>query len=532
MIEKQSNATEIQWTMVNPSINAGDQANRMLKQALPPDVAAHFATMRIANNKYIWQWKYDAIPLSKVSPEMADAAHVALGNIRQRIKGKLKERMSNVNPEQCAHLEECILTCPSDDYIFCYQDSSGQTDVIITGWGFVNPKAIDINPWEKVGVKKTEFQELCIGFQQDGELIPNRQFTLNNNGAVNTFTTDGSGYYHFEKPFTLDTPLTVTDINTSKTFNFQVTKGQGEYLFDVTVKTLVSVKVHNSGIPVANQQITIECAGNCYTLVTDGMGECSMMVTYIENNQVIASWAEEKETQNLSKKGNSFIFEVQQEPSVTPPIPSEPLSANVKVIDQAGNPIPGYPVIIEYPIGTFNNNTDDFGLAYTPPMVEGDTFVVRDGNNPDWFQEYIMLGQENEYVLMINNIPQPAEIARIRIVDRNNLFVTNAPVTFTQQGMAPMEGYINENGDCVVDKTLFIPDAPIQTIVNDVNRQLPPIMFSMSIDENDYLLSEEDNTPWWLILLEVFIALAVAVGLFFLCKAYLAGASGISDLVH
>ena len=165
-------------------------------------------------------------------------------------------------------------------------------------------------------------------------------------------------------------------------------------------------------------------------------------------------------------------------------------------------------------------------------MVEGDTFVVRDGNNPDWFQEYIMQGQENEYVLMINNIPQPAEIARIRIVDRNNLFDTNAPVTFTQQGMAPVEGYINENGDCVVDKTLFIPDAPIQTIVNDVNRQLPPIMFSMCIDENDYLLSEEDNTPWWLILLEVFIALAVAVGLFFLCKAYLAGASGISDLVH
>ena len=53
MTEKQSSATEIQWTMVKPSINAGEQANRLLSQALPPDVAAHFATMRIANNRYI-----------------------------------------------------------------------------------------------------------------------------------------------------------------------------------------------------------------------------------------------------------------------------------------------------------------------------------------------------------------------------------------------------------------------------------------------------------------------------------------------
>ena len=91
MIEKQSNATEIQWTMVNPSINAGDQANRMLTQALPPDVAAHFATMRIANNNYIWKWQNDAMPLSKVPPQMAEAALVALDNIRQRIKGKVKD---------------------------------------------------------------------------------------------------------------------------------------------------------------------------------------------------------------------------------------------------------------------------------------------------------------------------------------------------------------------------------------------------------------------------------------------------------
>ena len=530
MIEKQSNATEIQWTMVNPSINAGDQANRMLTQALPPDVAEHFATMRIANNKYIWKWQHDAMPLSMVPPEIADAAHEALGDIRQRIKGKLKDRMSNVSPEQCARLEDCILSCPSDDYIFCYQDTNGQTDVIITGWGFVSRKVIGINPWEKVGVKHTEMQELCIGFQLDGEHLPNREFTVNNNGAVNTFTTDGSGYYSFEKPFSVDTKLTITDLTTNKSFDIQIAKGQKEHLFDVTIKTRISVKVQKNGIPVANQQVTIECAGNSYTFVTDEMGKCSQIVTYFENEQVTVLWGEEQQTQDLSKDGNSFIFEMEQEPPIEEPIP---FCANVKVVDQMGNTLPGYPITIETAAGVFNCSTDDYGMTNTPSMTEGEAFVLRDGNNPDNYQQYTMSAQQNEYVLMVNiEIPQPVENARIRIVDRNNLFITNAPVTFVQQGMAPVEGYIDENGDCVVDKSLFIPEAPIQTMVNDVNRQLPPIMFAMSNDENDYLLAEENDTPWWLILLEILIPLAVAVGLFFLCKAYLAGASGISDLVH
>lgn len=532
MIEKQATATEIQWTMVNPSINAGDQANRILTQALPPDVAAHFATMRIANNKYIWQWKYDAIPLSKASPEVADAALVALGNIRQRIKGKIKDRMPIVDAEQCTRLEEYILNCPSNDFIFCYQDVNGQTDVIITGWGFVSRKTIDINPWKKVIGKPTEYQDILVGFQQDGEFIPGRQFTLNNNGVVNTFVTDSNGYYHFEKPFTLGTQLTVTDQKTNKSFDILVTKGQEEQFFDVTVKTQITVSVLKYGVPAVGEQVTIDCDGQNYSLVTDEQGECRQIVTYTEGKEVKASWAEKEEKQNLSQNGNKFIFEIQQETPIAP-LPLEPLSAYVKVIDQYGNPIPQYPIVVECSEGVVNFNTDDTGHIYTPPIVEGAKFIVRDGNNLDWYQEYEMQGQEIEYVLMINyEAPQSLINARVRIVDCNNRFVTNAPVIFTQQGMTPVEGYIDENGDCLVDKSLFIPDIPIQAMINDTNRPFPPIMFAMSNDENDYLLEEVQSTPWWIILLEVLIVLGVAVGLFFLFKPYIAGAFGISDLVH
>ena len=533
MTEKQSSATEIQWTMVKPSINAGEQANRLLSQALPPDVATHFATMRIANNRYIWLWKYDAIPLSKASPEVADAALVALDNLRQRIKGKIKDRMPIVDAEQCTRLEECILTCPSEDYIFCYQDANGQTDVIITGWGFVSRKNIDINPWKKVITKPVEDQDILVGFQQDGEPLPARQFTLTNKGAVNTFVTDGNGYYRFEKPFNIGTQLTVTDLKTNKSFDIMVMKGEEEHIFDVTIITKITVRVHKGDIPAVGEQVKIEGGDHSFSLVTDEQGECTQTVTFVDDKQVTATWGEKQERQSLSKSGNIFIFEIQQESPIEEPPPLVPLSACVKVIDQNGNPVPEYPIILESSAGVININTDVAGHTFTPPLVEGDKFIARDGNNPDWYQEYVMSGQEAEYVLMINyEPPRPVMNARVRVIDCNNIFVTNVPVTFSQQGMPPVEAYIDENGDCVVDKALFIPDAPIQVLVNDPNRQFPPIMFSMSNDENDYLLAEENNTPWWLILIEVLIALGVAVGLFFLCKAYLAGASGISDLVH
>lgn len=539
MTEKQSSATEIQWTMVNPSINAGEQANRLLSQALPPDVAAHFATMRIANNRYVWQWKYDAIPLGKASPEVKDAAFVALDNIRQRIKGKIKDRMPIVDAEQCTRIEENILTCPNEDYIFCYQDANGQTDVIIAGWGFVSRKNIDINPWEKVIPRPAEDQEILIGFLQDGNPLPARQFTLTNKGAINTFVTDGNGYYRFVKPFVIGTQLTVTDLKTNKSFDFTVTKGEEEHLFDVTIKTQITVRVHKGGIPAVGEQVKIACGDQSFSLVTNEQGECAQTVTFVDDKEVTATWGEKQEKQPLSKSGNNITFEIpQDEPVELPPAADEPpslvpLSAYVKVIDQYSNPVPQYPIIIECSVGVINFNTDDTGHTYTPPMIEGDKFIVRDGNNLDWYQEYVMQGQDIEYVLMINYEPPKSVVnARVRVVDRNNIFVTNVPVTFSQQGMPPVEAFIDENGDCVVDKALFIPDAPIQALVNDPNRQFPPIMFAMSNDENDYLLAEEYKTPWWLILIEVLIALGVAVGLFFLCKAYLAGAFGIWKLVH
>ena len=94
--------------------------------------------------------------------------------------------------------------------------ANGQTDVIIAGWGFVSRKNIDINPWEKVIPRPAEDQEILIGFLQDGNPLPARQFTLTNKGAINTFVTDGNGYYRFVKPFVIGTQLTVTELKTNK----------------------------------------------------------------------------------------------------------------------------------------------------------------------------------------------------------------------------------------------------------------------------------------------------------------------------
>lgn len=527
MKEKQANSTDIKWTLANHSLNAGQQANYKLSQLLPPDVAAHFATTQIGNQRYIWKWNVEATPLSKVPPEIVGEAYIALEALKQRVRNEVGN----------SPLTECFLKYPDDDFIMCYQDANGQTDVIITGWGFVSRKRVIVDVFRKYGFTMDKFQTIRVGFLIDGMVAPSRLFSLNNNGSINNLTTDDRGYYHFPKPFFVGTELTVTDLTTKKEFTFKVMKGQEEYLFELTTKAQITISVHKSGIPIAHTQVFIKTPDNQYSLTTDENGTCTQKVNYVENGQVTAKWDNLEETQQISPDGNNFIFEMPEQEIVEEPEIIEDseniLYANVKVIDQTGNPVPGYPITIEYAENEINFVADDYGIVPTPSITEGDMFTVKDTNNPNNYQQFYMSAQQGEYVLQVNiETPPATQNARIRIIDSNNNFVTNTAVTMTQQGMEPVEAYIDENGDCVVNKALFTPDAPIQLVVNDPNRQFPPIMFAMSIDEDDYLLSEENKTPWWLILLEVLIIIAVLVGLFFLCKPYIAGAFGISDLVH
>lgn len=531
MKEKQANSTDLKWTLANHSINAGQQANHKISQILTPDVAAHFAPAQVGNQKYFWKWDVEATPLSNVPPAVVGEAYIALEALKQQVRNEVGN----------SQLADYILKYPDDDYIMCYQDENGQTDVILTGWGFVSRKKVTVDVFRKHGLTLDKFQAIRIGFTKDGAAVPTRLFSLNNSGNINNLTTDGSGFYQFPRPFFVGTELTVTDLTTKKEFTFKVMKGQEDYLFELNTKAQVTVSVHKSGVPIANAQVGIKTPDNYYTLTTDENGTCSQQVNYVENGQVTATCDNQQETQAMSPNGNDFILEMPEEEVAPvfiqePEIPEEPkplLSTNVKVIDQMGNPLPGYPIILEYADSMMNFLADNNGIVPTPPITDGDLFIARDGNDPNNYQQFIMSAQQGEYVLMVNiEMPPAIQNARIRIIDSSNNFVTNTSVTMTQQGREPVEAYIDGNGDCIVDKALFIPEAPIQLVVNDPSRQFPPIMFAISNDEDDYLLSEENKTSWWLILLEVLIVLAVLVGLFFLCKPYIAGAFGISNLVH
>ncbi len=517
MKEKKISSKEVHWTLVNPRINAGEQANSFIRRTLPPDVASHFAKMLIGPERYIWKLDVDATPLSQVTPDVAIAARQVLATLKQRVEASIPD----------SRLRECVMTYPNDDYVMCYENDKGQVDIIITGWGFVNRKTPGTGVIVKDIRQGKKTQAIRIGFLYNEKLHPNHQFALNNHGVVNTLKTGNDGYCTFERPFVVGTQLIVTDLATQNDFPLEVTEGQEEYLFEVTIKCKIDVSVYKGGTPIPGCQITVEHQGDDYSLVTDEAGACSLLVTYIENSQVTVFWASQQQTQAQNAVGNTFIFEMEEKAELP-----EPKSARINVIDQNGIPQPYYPISIETNGGVMNLNTDDAGEAYTAPIPDGEYFNVRDGNNPDNYLQCMMSAEQDGYVLMVNTAPPPQRQARVRIVDSQNIFVTNVPVALTQQGMAPLEGFINGNGDFIFDKSLFIPDAPIQVQVNSASRPFPLITFAISNDEDDYLLAEEGQTPWWLILLEVLIGLGVAVGLFFLCKPYIAGAFGISDLVH
>ena len=556
MKEKQKSSNEIHWVLVNPRIDPGDQANHKIRALLPSDLASHFATMYTGYNKWIWKLGVDAVPIQSLPPSEYSAALSALENLKSRVRSSLTNKQ----------LAERILTYPNEEYVLGYKDASGQIDVIITGWGFTNRKAPETGPGIKAG-PQVQSQRIRIGFAVDGTLVPNHAFTLVYGRATNTLQTGADGFYHFESPIPVNTRLLVTDSLTHREFPILVIRTREEFIFDITSQAQVSVSVRKDGEALPGASVTVYYDGKEQHLTCDSQGNCLCTQIFKEGQNIIVECEDQSLSQPAAFQGNHFdlyltssypevpeeepvIMEEEpittEEPDFTdsfvepelPPVPPEEqapepteyISAQLKVVDSNGIPVPGYPVSVMSTIGNWNGNMNERGYATLPPMPKGESFILADGNNPNNALRYTLSEERSEYVLTL--LPLVKEKVHLRVIDKDKQTVRNTPVTLMHNGMAPVEGWLDENGDCLLDKSSFRMNEPIQLLVRSNARQFPPIFFSMTPEENDYLIEEEASTPSWMILLEILLALAVLVGLIFLVSPYIDGAYGISNLFH
>ena len=471
---KRINHNEAQWTLSPQKINPNDHANRMLQAKVDSDIYQHFAKLNVGVGFYEWTFTCPTEPktLTEASPDEKAAVIEAYDTLSEKVISCFGD--SNIIGQRIMHV-------PNDDYIFYYIDDDGQIQIILTGWGFTNKRAPYVVPKPPKKEMGPEPQPINIGFIREGEMLPGRTFLFKSASQIkpNELVTSEDGFYHFDKPFKKGSVYVVTDKESGMEFSLTNDAIQTDFVFEIIDHTNVNIPVDveeqepipdlitpvvkvvdQNGNTVSDYHLAVNIAGEqtdmatdengCITLHEMNVGEQFYVVDNDGGSQVF------QVTEENEEHIYSVYIEEQVESQEIPPIP-ELIASTLRVVDQNGNPVPGYDLMFANVQGEMPVITDETGSVLLPPMNENDTFNVADqmGNA----MTYQIAEGVNEFYFYVT-IPEPPQeepMVRIRVLDIDGTPLDNLPVYVdtplgTFSSMSDDDGYALFPASAFVDK--------------------------------------------------------------------------------
>ncbi len=404
---------EARWTLLPNNINPNDQANKTLEKRVPSDILRHFAKLNVGRGFFEWTFtsENEVLALSQAPAEDRDIVMNMYSDVAERVK----ECFGN------SIVGQRIVCVPNEDYICYSKDETGKIQLHITGWGFANVKGPSLKPLERRIPPAPSSILVNIGFMRGGELVPNKSFLLKIPTQIraNELSTGNDGLYHFEKPLKEGTQFVVTDNNTQREYQLTVIKNQTDYIFDVTQHTHVNISVTYDNIPSAGMVVRLTYQGKTEMLETDANGNASTALIYGENENITVEVDEASETQQISADGNTFIFALR----------TKVYTSHVKVVDQNGNIVSGYHLIVSTPMQQTDMQTDDSGCVVLPEMRMGEQFHVADDNGSS--QVYSVSNDDNEFIFPIYVVPPMPIVPRLTVVDQEGNIVPNYDLMYS-----------------------------------------------------------------------------------------------------
>lgn len=302
-----------------------------------------FAKFSIGAGNYVWsdnrcQWS-----------RMIDASELK----QSIIIDSLNQTKADVAAIIGSKTAEALFTTPDNSYIY-YNDNNGEVKILVTGWGFKKPVRVVVGPETTMTSHKNP---ISISFSYDGDRLKNYEFGLRLAKQVKRLSTDSSGLYVFDN-LKVGENYVVTDINSSKDFQLNITEGQSLYDFDVTKYSALNISAISDDQPINGERVEILYHGRRYDTTTDGNGHATIQLPLYEGESVTASMRDKNESTRISESGGNIEFVFKTEKPVEP----DKKFVNIQVsVMKDSEMLPSQPVTIGYGGVTFEGITDSNG---------------------------------------------------------------------------------------------------------------------------------------------------------------------------
>lgn len=224
-------------------------------------------------------------------------------------------------------LRDKVITIPSEDFIFMRPNGSSY-DIALTGWGYKYPNKapiVSLDTW----VKHLDKETVRIGFKWEDDLLPHFPFIL----VGENRRTQENGWFLCDGKLPVGNTYKISTLNET-CFNLVVEKDKQDYVYDLTKRGTISIKVLHDGNPVENAACNIAFRNKTANVITDSTGTANLEIVLepgadggATEPQPTCTVSYNEKTQGKAANPNdvtSFVFESFTEPVVIQEPPAEP----------------------------------------------------------------------------------------------------------------------------------------------------------------------------------------------------------------
>lgn len=499
---------EVTWQLSFSNINAGAQANARIKEYLEED-SVYFAPISTTTNGYIWtSTESEWTPLASADSIQRGKIDAELSSLRNRVREKLSTR---------SKLAEEILSLPSDDgkYIF-FKDEVNGIRILIAGWGFSNARRKVVMPRKEVK-EKTNLISVKVGFEIDGKIQPFHKFLLTTHGgSQKECCTEQDGYLSLGEQ-KKGTMIQVQDVDSAKSFTFEIEEGRSEYVLDVTRFTNVVISAVKDKSPLPNETIVVKYCGAEHVLTTDNNGQAKLSVVYIATGTISALCNNNEITTNCEYPNTNinfdFVSPAPKEKEVIPPPIKLTYGLKVRCINQHGSTLPNYPLTI-----TINEKTEDLvtsvdGTISIDNLMAGTYVMVKDGYTDENPVAHTIVCGENLLDYIVKESKEEI-VNNLQIIGINGQPVCNQKIMLIQDGKS-LVLRLDDSGNTQFPANKFENNKDITVSILSKDSDQENMTFTTDIDERDYLIQQNlcVKNPWWKKLLNIVIAILLIIAM-------------------
>lgn len=318
-----------------------------------------------------------------------------------------------------------------------------------------------------------------------------------------------------------------------------LSEGDNQFDFVFTTppyQTDVVVDVLENNMPLAGVTVDILYGGKPFAGRTDSDGKMRMHTEVLadETCRVSVEGYDNQSRPLAETPENVFTFErtiqlppeepekelpeVEEEkepdsPTDIKPEPPQPFEPEIFIEGRNGYIGTKYPITMEYNGVATKYTSDDEGIVALPPMLQGETIHVIDDLNPDNTADYILDADQKRYVFKVPYQPSsaPKEI-KVMVRDINGKPIECDYVRFLQKGFHDIIAHFDNEGNVNFSRDSFKLDTPIEVTFTGAKRELPPITFKVTADENEYLLQEKNTKPIVVMVILQLLAVLASIG--------------------